>query len=146
LVLVADDDELVRWCAAERLREQGYSVAVAASAREALRGGRDAAVALLDADLPDVDGLAVAEHLRRRQPRCAVVLMTADPTPELRRRAREMGVARVLEKPFSLEDLVEGIHEALEHTPGAPRPRPNPPAEHDEGGEGAWRTEAPRGH
>lgn len=146
MVLVADDDELVRWCAAERLREQGYSVAVAASAREALRGCRDAAVALLDDDLPGVDGLAVAERLHRRRPGCAVVLMTADPTPELRRRAREKGVTRVLGKPFTLENLVEAIHEALEHTAGAPRPRPNAPAERHEGCEEAWRTEASRGH
>jgi CheY-like chemotaxis protein len=127
-----DDDELVRWCAAEGLREKGYSVAVAASAREALRGCREAAVALLDDDLPGVDGLTIAERLRRRHPRCAVVLMTADPTPELRRRARQEGVARILGKPFSLEGLVGAIQDALEHVP-CPRPHPAAEPNDDEG-------------
>ena len=128
-VLVVDDDELVRWSAAEGLREQGYSVAVAASAREALRGCRDAAVALLADDLAGADGLAIAERLRRRHPRCAVVLMTADPTPERRRQARERGVARLLGKPFSLEGLVGAIEDALE-----------------DDADRSGTTEAPRGH
>lgn len=146
-VLVADDDELVRWSVAEGLREHGYSVAVAAGAREALRGCRDAAVVLLDDDLPDADGLAAVEALRRRHPRCAVVLMTADPTPELCRRARARGVASVLEKPFSLETLVATILDALEGSPDPSGPRDDlPPGRDGEAGDGAWSTETPPGH
>lgn len=113
-VLVVDDDELVRWAAAQRLTESGYSVEVAANAREALRRCSGAAVALLDHDIPETDGLALADALRRRHPRCRTVLMTADLTPELCRQARERGISRVLEKPFSLETLTAAIHEALD--------------------------------
>jgi hypothetical protein len=43
--------------------------------------------------------------------------MTADPSPELCRQARERGIAQVLGKPFSLEVLVDVIHDALERSP-----------------------------
>jgi CheY-like chemotaxis protein len=142
LVLIVDDDELVRWSAAEGLKESGYSVEVAANAPEALQRCADAAVALLDHDLPDVDGLALADTLRRRHPRCAVVLMTADLTPELRREAGERGVVGVLEKPFSLEDLVDAIRGALGHSPASPSPPVGPGGRGDEG---PWETGAPHG-
>ena len=146
-VLVVDGDELVRWSVAEGLREQGFPVAVAASAREALEHYAHAAVALLDDDLPDADGLATAERLRRRDDGCAVVLMTADPTPALRRRAREEGVATVLKKPFSLDSLVAIIRDALDGRAGPPRPRPGSPAGPDgEGGDGPGQTGVPHGH
>jgi CheY-like chemotaxis protein len=132
-VLIADDDELMRWSAAEGLRESGYSVEAVANAREALLRCPDAAAILLDQDLPDVDGLALADTLRLRHPRCAVLLMTADLTPELRRRARERGIVAVLRKPFSLETLAGAICQALEHspTPAARRQR-----EDDDGASG----------
>jgi len=146
-VLVVDGDELVRWSVAEGLRELGFPVAVAASAREALEHCATAAVALLDDDLPDADGLAVAERLRRRDDGCAVVLMTADPTPALRRRAREGGVDRVLEKPFSLDTLVATIRNALDDRSGSPCPRPASLAgRNGEGDGGPEQTGVPHGH
>ena len=118
LVLVVDHDELVRWCAAEGLKEYGYAVVVAADAHEALQRDPNAAVALLDHDLRGADGLDAADTLHHLQPRCAIVLMTADLTPELTRRARERGVVGILEKPFSLETLVATVDEALDPSAG----------------------------
>jgi CheY-like chemotaxis protein len=112
-VLIVDDDELVRWSAAEGLRECGCRVEAAADALEALERCPDAAVALLNHDRPRLDGLVLADVLRRRCPRCAIVLMAADVTGELRRQSRERGIVRVLGKPFSLEDLADAIRDAL---------------------------------
>jgi DNA-binding NtrC family response regulator len=126
-VLVVDRDELVRWAVAQGLTEQGYGVEVTASPREGLRCP-EPAVALLDHDPPHVDGLASADSLRSRHPRCVVILMTPEPTPELRCRARERGIARVLGKPFSLEALVEALHDGLDGVPGPPGPLRGSPA------------------
>jgi DNA-binding NtrC family response regulator len=134
-VLVVDDDELVRWSAAERLRECGYRVEVAASVGEALERCPSAEVALLNHDPPGVDGLALADIVRRHCPGCAVVLMAADPTVELRLGARERDISRVLGKPYSLEDLVDAIGDAI-----------GPPSAPGEGPSGRPReTEAPGG-
>lgn len=146
LVLIVDDDELVRWSVAERLKESGYSVGVTANAHEALQRWPNAVVALLDHDLPDVDGLGLADTVCRRHPGCAIVLMTADSTPELRRRARERGIVHVVAKPFSLEDLVDAIRDALERPLGSPRPpRASPAGADGEPDSAPWQTEAPRG-
>jgi CheY-like chemotaxis protein len=141
LVLVMDDDELVRWSAAEGLREGGYHVEVAASAPEALERCPGAAVVVLDHDSRDADALDLADLLRRRCPACAVVLMAADPTPELLRRARERHVVRVLEKPFSLEGLVDAIGSAIPHSP-APA---GEPSTRDDAGDDPLETRASRG-
>ncbi len=141
-VLVVDSDELVRWSAAEELKESGYRVQVAADATEALRYCPDAAVALLDHDLPDVDGLALADALCHRHPRCAVVLMTADLTPELRREAGERGVVTLLEKPFSLDELLAALHDAGEKSPVPTR---SPARGSGEAGDDHRETGAPHG-
>lgn len=112
-VLVVDDDELVRWSAAAGLRESGYRVEVAANPGEALERCPGAAVALLNHDHPHLDGLALADILRRHCPRCAVLLMAADVTSELQCQAGKRDIVRVLAKPFSLEDLVDAIRDAL---------------------------------
>jgi len=122
-VLIVDDDELVRWSAGEGLRERGYRVEVAADAREALERCPDAAVALLNHDHPHADGLTLADTLRRHCPRCPVVLMAADVTSELCRLARERDIARILAKPFSLEDLVDAIRDALGQAFASSSPR-----------------------
>jgi len=127
-VLIVDDDELVRWAAAESLRECGYRVEVAANAREALGRCPGAAVALLNHDLPRMDGLVLADILRRHCPRCAIVLMAADLTSDLRRRARERNIVRLLAKPFSLEDLVDAIGDPLGRSLASSSPRPVPAA------------------
>jgi two-component system nitrogen regulation response regulator GlnG len=146
-VLVVDNDDLVGWAAAQGLTESGYSVRVAVNARDALQLCSGAAVALLDHATPDMEGLALAEALRHRHPRCRTVLMTADPTPELRRQARERGICRVIEKPFSLETLIAAIREALEGGPApvATRPEPRPEAGSG-GGDAPGLTEADHGH
>jgi DNA-binding NtrC family response regulator len=145
-ILVVDHDELVRWSVAEGLKEHGFPVQIAANVRDALQSP-EVAVALLDHDPPPVDGLAAATRLRRCHPRCAVVLMTPEPTPGLDLRAREQGIVRILGKPFSLETLVDAVHDALEGAPGRSCPlRGSPPGADDAYRDARWQTEAPHGY
>jgi CheY-like chemotaxis protein len=91
-LVVEDDPDLLDTCV--RLLEQGGHRCLAA------RSGGEA-VALIDAErpglvltdwrLPALDGLAVARHARRASPPVPVVLTTAYPSAEVRRRAREVG-------------------------------------------------------
>lgn len=111
-ILVVDRDELVRWSIAEGLKDLGCSVAMADETREGLQGPSPA-IALLELDSSRGDGLAAVDALRRRHPRSIVVLMAPEPTPELRRRARDRGVFEILEKPFSIDALLATVREAL---------------------------------
>jgi CheY-like chemotaxis protein len=113
-VLVADDEDLIRWSLREVLREEGYFVVLAATGLQALERSERADLALVDWQLPDTDGLSVAKALRRRGRYCPVILMTADVTPELFEEAAITGVYRVLPKPFDLDVVLRLVREALD--------------------------------
>jgi CheY-like chemotaxis protein len=82
-VLVVDDEPLVREIVAESLYDDGLRVTEAASAEQALeiagdRGAPD--VLVTDVNLGQgMDGLQLAEEVRRRWPSAGVVIMTGNP-------------------------------------------------------------------
>jgi DNA-binding NtrC family response regulator len=115
-VLIVDDESLMRWSLAETLAEDGYDVVEAVDARgarAAIRDGRqDFDVVLLDYRLPDVQDLSLLATIRARSPRTQVILMTAFGTPELARRALDMGAFRVVSKPFEMQNVGALVGEA----------------------------------
>jgi CheY-like chemotaxis protein len=64
-ILVVDDESLIRWSLAERLRSEGYHVLDAETGREALDRLRDGVdLVLLDYKLPDIDGVTVLRKIK----------------------------------------------------------------------------------
>ncbi|CAL9541154.1 MULTISPECIES: response regulator transcription factor [Streptomyces] len=112
-VLVAEDMHVVRAGLAEILDGQlGIEVAGQAadgpSALEtALRHGPD--VAVLDIDLPGLDGIAVAGRLRERLPACRCLMLTALDRPGLLRRALDAGAAGYLLKTATPGELASAV-------------------------------------
>ena len=105
-VLVVDDELLIRWSLAETLLAAGHTVTQAASAAETERGlDPPPDVVLLDYRLPDSADLGLLAAIRRRAPRAAVILMTAFGSPEITDAAIQLGVYRVLSKPFDIHDI-----------------------------------------
>lgn len=111
-VLIVDDHQSFRAAARAMLEADGFVVvgeaadgagAVAECAR------LEPAVVLLDVQLPDVDGFAIAERLSRaaRPPR--VVLVSSRPARAYRRRLAGAGVVGFLAK----SDLLAGTLTAL---------------------------------
>jgi DNA-binding NtrC family response regulator len=103
---------------ASELTRRGYTVAAAASGREALEqaahGGAD--VALLDLRLPDMDGIDVLERLRDRNSASpAVVVLTGHGTIDTAIRAIRLGAHDYLEKPCPIEKLEMAIQKTCEH-------------------------------
>jgi DNA-binding NtrC family response regulator len=116
LVLVVDDEALIRWSLSEALTEAGYAARMAASgaeARVALASfGRAPVVVLLDMRLPDVADLSLAREFRQKRPDAAVILMTAHGTLEDAKLALELGVFRFVSKPFDVPDMVKLVERA----------------------------------
>ena len=126
-VLVVEDETLIRWSIAETLAQRGHRVVEAGNATSAVQalssmpGPID--VVLLDYRLPDSNDLGLLREIRRMRPESAVVMMTAFGTPEVTKRALELGAYRVLNKPFDMHGLESLVLEAHGARAGS-RPHP----------------------
>lgn len=69
-------------------------------------------VVLMDVQLPDVDGVALAERLRVDDPGTRVVMLTAVDEPALLRRATAAGAAGFLAKDGALGDVLRAVRTA----------------------------------
>jgi CheY-like chemotaxis protein len=114
VILVVDDEALVRWALRQRLEEGGYRVLQAPTAVGALARAEQADLVLMELELPDGDGRDLARRLRRARPHQSLVLMTAWSGPELERLAADGVVDAVVEKPFGLDELQQVVRECLD--------------------------------
>ncbi|RIQ15751.1 DNA-binding response regulator [Jiangella rhizosphaerae] len=112
-VLVAEDVDVVRDTLVALLElEDDLAVVAAVGAGDrivpAALGSRPD-VALLDVDLPGVDGLTAAAQLRERLPECRVLILTGLVRPDGLDRARAAGVSGFLVKDGPADDLVAAV-------------------------------------
>lgn len=116
LVLVVDDEALIRWSLTEGLREAGYEVRQAANGAEAssivTQCAHQRLVIVLDLRLPDVADLSLVQALRADRPDAAMILMTAHGTPADMAQALSAGVSFVVDKPFDVAEMVALVGQA----------------------------------
>jgi two-component system response regulator DesR len=119
-VLVADDQALIRGAFATLIDLEPDMTVVAQVGTgddvlpAALREGPD--VALLDVQMPGLDGLAAAAMLAGRVPACRVVILTTFGRPGYLRRAMEAHAAGFMVKdapPETLVDAIRRVHSGL---------------------------------
>jgi two-component system nitrogen regulation response regulator NtrX len=117
-ILIVDDEVEIRESLEEILREEGYSVASAGTAAEALATARDPVydVLLLDIWLPDRDGLEVLAELRSlgADARPEVIVISGHATIETAVKATKLGAFDLLEKPLMLERTLIVVKNAIE--------------------------------
>jgi DNA-binding response OmpR family regulator len=114
-LLVVEDDDRLRALLVRRLKGTGFAVvglATAAEAWDALREGRFDLI-VLDPGLPDHDGTALVEQLRREQDTTPVILVSGRTSWRDRVVGLEAGADDYLSKPFSFEELLARIHTRL---------------------------------
>ncbi|MFK0074036.1 response regulator [Arthrobacter woluwensis] len=119
-LVIADDQALVRGALAALLGLENdiEVVAEAGDGEAALVAVREqrADVALLDVQMPGLDGLATAERLRREAPQCRVLMVTTFGRPGYVRRALQAGAAGFVVKDTparQLADAVRKVHAGL---------------------------------
>ena len=116
-VLVVDDESLIRWSLAERLRADGHVVTEAGTAAEAIdRAEQGVDLVLLDYKLPDEDGLVVLRKLRDLDLDILVIMLTAHKGVETVVEAMKAGAYDYATKPFDLDDVALRVTRALEAT------------------------------
>jgi len=116
-VLVVDDEQLIRWSLAERLKQEGYRVVEADTAASALeRHAEGVDLILLDYKLPDGDGLSVLKQVKDADTDTLVILLTAHSSVDMAVAAMKGGAYHYANKPFNLDEIALLVEKALETT------------------------------
>jgi DNA-binding NtrC family response regulator len=116
-ILVVDDEQLIRWSLAERLRSEGYEVLEAENGAEALEHAQQGVdLVLLDYKLPDLDGVTILRKLKELDPDTLVILLTAYAHVETAVTAMKLGAYHFASKPFDLDAIAAMVEQALETT------------------------------
>jgi DNA-binding response OmpR family regulator len=114
-LLVVEDEQRVASFLVKGLRANGYGVEWVSTGRDALRRAVDADVCMviLDLGLPDLDGLAVLESLRKRGATVPVLVLSARGRVNDRVKGLDLGADDYLAKPFAFEELLARIRANL---------------------------------
>ena len=115
VVLVADDELLVRMAATDILQEAGYHVVEAHDGVEALAVLEirdDVAAMLTDIAMPNMNGVELAKIVSERWPDIGIVITTGA-VPRDVELEEVPPQARVLSKPYSAQRLVQAIEAVL---------------------------------
>jgi DNA-binding response OmpR family regulator len=111
-ILVVDDDDSVRSGLRSVLMTEGYAVVTANNGFQATAAVRSqaCALALVDMNMPLLNGWGAIANLRSLAPTLPIVIITA--RPDQRTVAREAGVT-LMEKPLDLPLLLQTIGELV---------------------------------
>ncbi|MFN2317194.1 MAG: PAS domain S-box protein [Gemmatimonadales bacterium] len=118
LILVVDDEAAIRQVTQHALEAFGYRVVVAADGTEAVARHAEhrdeIALVLSDMMMPGMDGLATIRLLQEMTPGLRAVLASGLAGHGNRAQAAEAGIQHFLAKPFTVEELVTTVREALD--------------------------------
>ena len=114
-ILVADDEDSLRWVLTKGLQGAGYEVTAVGDGESALRAvqAEPFDLVFLDVRMPGLDGLTVLERLRAARSDALVVVMTAHGTMDTAIQAMQRGAYDYLTKPFDLDEVLLLTERAL---------------------------------
>ncbi|WP_062205525.1 response regulator [Aureimonas sp. AU12] len=115
-ILVVDDEPAIHRFLKPSLTAEGYHVVQAMNGMQALSMATELKpdALVLDLGLPDIDGMAVIQRLRRTSDVPIVVLSARDRESE-KVRALDLGADDYVEKPFGVGELMARLRAALRH-------------------------------
>src|SRR5213080_1136065 len=107
-ILVADDEDSLRWVLEKGLRQAGYEVVAVKDGTSALEAfeAEPFDLVFLDVRMPGVDGLTALARFREIHADACVVVMTAHGTMDTAIQAMQRGAYDYLAKPFDLDEVL----------------------------------------
>lgn len=138
-VLIVEDEPNIAFNLEFNLAEEGFDVVVAATGKAAIESYEQSGpfdLVVLDIMLPEMDGFAVARHIRSQDPVTGILFLSAMASENDILTGLELGADDYITKPFSLAELVLRVKrmaergQLLSQTPAA-EAQPSPPAKEE---------------
>jgi two-component system nitrogen regulation response regulator GlnG len=123
-VLIADDDESIRWVLRKTVTGMGFAADLAEDGDKALAllGKNSYAAAFVDIRMPGVEGIEVLERVQARKSPTRFFIMTAVHRPDVAARSTRAGAAEFLTKPFELSRVEELLKDLAREASSKERP------------------------
>jgi DNA-binding response OmpR family regulator len=111
-ILIVEDDFDIREALTQILEEEGYAVRGAANGREALdvaTADSPPSLIVLDLMMPVMNGWQFRAEQLKNARLAAVPVLVISADPHLQSKAASLGVAGLLKKPISLDELLAAV-------------------------------------
>ena len=117
-IVIADDEKLERMALQKTIRRRfggDCQIYEAANGREALKihEEKQIQIAVLDIEMPGINGIQAAEEIRKKDPSCSIIFLTAYDEFSYAQKAIKVRAMAYLLKPYQEEELVAILEEAL---------------------------------
>ena len=114
-ILIVDDDEAIGNMLSSILAKKGFEIEGAGNGKEALEkaAGNKPDLILLDAVMPVMDGFETCRQLRENPKTQTIPIIFCSATHIEEAKKRKTEVDNYIEKPFSLGNLCNKIHNVL---------------------------------
>ncbi|MGA2117349.1 MAG: sigma-54 dependent transcriptional regulator [Bryobacteraceae bacterium] len=113
-LLLVEDDPALQFTIQIALEEKGYAVEAASTTSEAIERLAENAypIVITDIYIDERTGLDVLDAAKRKDPHCAVILMTGRGTVETVMAATRGGAFDYIAKPFDLDVMMDAVERA----------------------------------
>jgi two-component system chemotaxis response regulator CheY len=113
-ILIVDDSSIARQAIGNALKAQGFDVVTAYDGFDGLvkwREHHDLALILTDFNMPNMDGMAMAELIKMDNDSrpCRIVMLSAEGSDALKTQAKDLGIIGWVTKPYDADKLAQHI-------------------------------------
>jgi CheY-like chemotaxis protein len=114
-ILVVDDDRMILEVLKSFLECEGIVTLCVESGKEALEklNERSFSLMITDFNMPGMDGLELSRIGLEIAPQMPIIMDTGSISPKITRMAKEIGISKVLSKPFLPNVLLETIRDVM---------------------------------
>ncbi|MDH4226446.1 MAG: sigma-54 dependent transcriptional regulator [Deltaproteobacteria bacterium] len=113
-ILVADDDKGILRLLEIFLKEKGLRPVCVPDGASAIKRAVEADIAVLDINMPEMDGLDVLNEIKKTRPSMPVIIMTADSTMKNTIEAMKCGAFDYVTKPIDIDEFEVILDKAVE--------------------------------
>jgi DNA-binding NtrC family response regulator len=114
-ILIVDDETDLRTLLRHILTAQGYQITDAEDGEEAIEliKKQKFDIALLDIQMPNINGIQVLKYIKEHSPQTKAVMLTGYADLKHAMEAKEFGARDFIGKPYKLEDVLSTIEHIL---------------------------------